>query len=447
MTNQVQDAEDELAGPHVSPRSHALYERAKRVLPGGNTRHTVFFRPFPVYARSGSGCHVTDEDGVRRIDFVNNYTSLIHGHAHPVVTQAIEEQIRRLIAVGLPTANEIALAELLVERLAGVEQVRFANSGTEAVMMAIKAARAFTGRSRIAKVEGAYHGGYDHAEIGLRPDPEAWGEASAPVSTPGYPGQPPSIAQDVVLLPWGDAAAARAILEREGASLAAVLFDPMPSPLAYAQLDPAFLEVLEEARRRHGLLLLADEVYSLRLGFNGAQGLFGFVPDLVALGKIIGGGLPVGAVGGSREVMSVFDLTKASPAVSHGGTFNANPATMAAGLAAMQLFTPAAVSRLDALGERLREGLTASLARTNRAGQVAGRGSLTALSLSDRPIRDYRGLVYASRFDDLHAKLHLRLLSRGVLVSSTLGFALSTAMDEAHIDHAVRQVDESLRDL
>jgi glutamate-1-semialdehyde 2,1-aminomutase len=404
MTNQAQEAQEELAGPHVSPRSHALFERAKQVLPGGNTRHTVCFRPFPVYARSGSGCHVTDEDGVRRIDFVNNYTSLIHGHAHPVVTQAIEEQVRRLVAVGLPTANEVELAELLVERLVGVEQVRFANSGTEAVMMAIKAARAFTGRQRIAKVEGADHGGYDHAEIGLRPDPDAWGDAAAPVSTRGYPGQPASIAEDVVLLPWGDAAAAGAILDREGLSLAAVLFDPLPSRLAYAELDPAFLEVLEDARRRHGLLLLADEVYSLRLGFNGAQGRYGFVPDLTAMGKIIGGGLPVGAVGGRRDVMSVFDLTSGGPAVLHGGTFNANPATMAAGLAAMQLYTPAAVARLDELGDRLRRGLKTSLAAANRPGQVAGRGSLTALSLSDRPIRDYRSLRDASQFDALQPR-------------------------------------------
>jgi len=440
-------ATDELAGHNAMPRSYALYKRARQVLPGGNTRHTVFFRPFPVYARSGSGCQITDEDGVSRIDFVNNYTSLIHGHGHPVVIEAIETQIRQLIGVGLPTASEVSLAELLVERLAGVEQVRFANSGTEAVMMAVKAARAHTGRTRIAKVEGAYHGGYDHAEIGLRPNPKTWGDARAPASTPSYPGQPMSIAEDVVLIPWSDPEAARLILEREGSSLAAVLLDPMPSRLAYAQLTPAFLEVLEEARRRHGLLLFADEVYSLRLGFNGAQGVYGFIPDLTAMGKIIGGGLPVGAVGGRREVMSVFDLTESAPAVLHGGTFNANPATMTAGLVSMQLLTRDAVERLDALGERLRSGLAESLAAAKRVGQVSGRGSLAALSLSDRPIRDYRDLAHASRFDDLHRRLHLMLLARGLLVSTTLGFALSTAMDETHVDRAVQEVGEALREL
>ncbi|MCB1845228.1 MAG: aminotransferase class III-fold pyridoxal phosphate-dependent enzyme, partial [Halioglobus sp.] len=168
--------------PDDNPRSHALYERALAVMPGGNSRHTVYFPPFPIYLERGEGCRVWDVDGVERIDCINNYSALIHGHCHPAIVEALREQAGKLLSVSLPTEAEIRLAELVTTRLPGVDQVRFANSGTEAVMFAIKAARGYTGRNKIAKIEGAYHGSYDSVEVSLYPTPDAWGADDAPAS-------------------------------------------------------------------------------------------------------------------------------------------------------------------------------------------------------------------------------------------------------------------------
>ncbi|MBQ1542219.1 aspartate aminotransferase family protein [Caulobacter sp. CCUG 60055] len=435
------------AYPDSASRSAQLHQRARRVMPSGNSRQTIFFKPYPVYARSGEGCRVVDEDGVERIDFLNNYTALIHGHRHPEVMAAARAQLDRLTAVALPTEAEIALAELLVDRLEGVEQVRFANSGTEAVMMAIKAARAYTGRPRIAKIEGAYHGGYDHAEVSQAATPAAWGPADRPASVANYKGQPKGVLDDVVVLPWNDVEASRALLEAHGADLAAVLIDPIPSRLGLVPISEAYLAMLRETARKLGALFILDEVYCLRLGYRGAQGRLGFAPDLTAMAKIIGGGFPVGAVGGKAEVMAVFGFDDGPPRVPHGGTYNANPVTMAAGLAAMRLLTPEAFARLGALGDRLRSGLRECLKITGRDGQVQGAESLTMLSLSDRPFGTYRDTAYAVRFGEPQAAVHRSLMNRGVLTSPSLLFNLSTPMVEADVDFTLEQVLAALKAL
>ena len=189
--------------PDASSRSARLFERAQRVLPGGNTRHTVAFDPYPIYAARGSGCKIVDVDGVERIDFVNNYSSLIHGHTHPRVVEAVRRQAGELMAAGLPTESEIALAELLVERLPSIDQLRFCNSGTEAVMFAVRAARAFTGKPKIAKVEGAYHGAYDYVQASLDPTPANWGDRD-PVAVGHGEGTPERLLGDVVVIPFND---------------------------------------------------------------------------------------------------------------------------------------------------------------------------------------------------------------------------------------------------
>lgn len=435
------------AFPDDGSRSAQLYRRARAVMPSGSSRLTIFFKPYAVYARSGEGCRVTDEDGVTRIDFINNYSSLIHGHRPPEVMAAVADQLTRLTAVGLPTESEIALAELLAERLAGVEQVRYVNSGTEAVMLAIKAARAFTGRPKIAKVEGAYHGGYDHAEVSQTAMPDVWGDAAAPNATPTYVGQPAGVLNDVVVLPWNDVEASRALLEAHADQLAGVLIDPLPSRVGFVAITPAYLAMLKDFTVRSGALLILDEVYNLRLGYNGAQGKFGVVPDLTTLGKIIGGGFPVGAVGGRAEIMSVFGFDEGRPKVPHGGTYNANPVTMVAGLKTMQMLPQEEFARLKALGDRLRSGLAACLKDRGMAGQITGDESFAMLSLSDRPIATYRDLVYAAKFAEAQVAVHRSLMNRGILTSPSLLFTLSTPMDEAVVDYALEQVAAALAEL
>jgi glutamate-1-semialdehyde 2,1-aminomutase len=433
--------------PDNAARSEALYRRAQKVLPSGNSRQTVFFRPFPVYAERGEGCRVTDVDGVERIDFINNYSALIHGHRPAPVMRAVHDQLTRLTAVGLPTESEVGLAELLVHRLPGVEQVRFTNSGSEAVMMAIKAARAHTKRPKIAKAEGTYHGSYDFAEVSQNPSPEEWGPQARPASVANYEGQPLSTLENVVVLPWNDVDATRTLLMEHAEELAAVLIDPLPSRMGYVPIAPDYLAMLREITTQIGALVIIDEVYSLRFGYHGAQGVLNVKPDLTSMGKIIGGGFPVGAVGGSREVMSVFDVDKGRPRLPHGGTYNANPITMVAGLESMRMLTPQVFDYLNRLGERMREGLRACLDMAGRAGQVRGQASFCLLSLLDQPVLSYRDIVAAANFTEQHAKLHRHLMNNGVFTSPTLSFTMSTPMTDADVDYALEQVLSGLRAL
>ncbi|RUU50048.1 aminotransferase class III-fold pyridoxal phosphate-dependent enzyme, partial [Mesorhizobium sp. M7A.T.Ca.TU.009.01.1.1] len=197
--------------PDSMPKSREMFERARKVMPGGNTRTTVFIDPFPIYAQRGEGCRVWDVDGNVYYDCINNFTAMIHGYGHPAVTAAVVDQMPRGSAFGAPTESELDLAELLVERLPSVEQVRFANSGTEGVMMAIKAARAFTERSKIVKIEGAYHGSYDFAEVSLDSSPANWGDM--PASTAYAKGTPKGVLDDVIAVPFNDTEALRAVFD------------------------------------------------------------------------------------------------------------------------------------------------------------------------------------------------------------------------------------------
>ncbi len=433
-----------LTYPEDAPHSAALYERARRVLPGGNTRTTVFMPPFPLYAARGEGCRVWDADGAARIDCINNFTALIHGHAHPVIVGEATAQIALGTAFGMPTEHEIALAELLCERLAHVEQLRFCNSGTEAVMMAIKAARAFTGRARIAKVEGAYHGTYDYAEVSLDPTPRTWG-GNRPNPQPAARGTPDGVLADVVVLPFNDPGAAASLIREAGHSLAAVLLDPMPQRVGLIAASADYVEAVQAAARAVGALLIFDEVICFRLGHGGAQAIWQAEPDLTAFGKIIGGGFPVGAVGGRSDVMAVFDPTGGKPALPHGGTFSANPVTMRAGLAAMTLLDAQTFAHLDALGERMREGMRRALRDARMPGQVTGMGSLLKVHMTDRPITDYRSAYADPPEAARRAALHRALLDHGVLAAPDGLMALSTVMTVADVEAAIAAFGEAVR--
>ncbi len=435
--------------PDNQSRSARLFERAEKVMPGGNSRHTVYFPPYPLYAARAAGAEVWDADGVVRRDFINNYSSLIHGHNHPRIVEAIRAQADRLISIAMPTEAEVELAEIICERVPGVEQIRFANSGTEGVMMTIKAARAFTGRTKIAKVEGAYHGSDDTASVSLTADSSLWGDPDAPASIPG-PGGTPNIARDVVVLPMNDVENGRKILRAHAAELAAAMLDPLPSHLGYEAATPEFVAMLREETRRAGALLIFDEVYSFRLGFNGAQGALGAEPDLTALGKVIGGGLPIGAVGGRADIMeAVFDARSRWPRVIHGGTFNANPMTMTAGAVAMTLYDRAAFDRLSSLGDRLRAGLREAVKIAGVPGVVGGASSMTSLTHIDRPTPTHRDRV-AAIYENPDAaargeRFFHEMLDRGFIIGSAGLFVLSTALTERDIDDVVDASLQALR--
>jgi glutamate-1-semialdehyde 2,1-aminomutase len=424
--------------------SAKLWERAQHVLPGGNSRTTVFMAPRPIYAAEGEGCWIVDVDGDRRLDLLNNYTSLMHGHAHPAVTEAATRRLARGASFPMPTAEEIDLAALIAERVGAIDQVRFTNSGSEAVMMAIKAARGFTGRPKIAKFEGAYHGSYDWAEVSLGPGPEEWGPAEAPASIAYSKGAPKSVLDEVVVLPFNRTDLAVARIEKEAGNLAAVLIDPMPNRAGLIPARADFLRAMREVTARHGICLIFDEVISFRLGYHGAQGLFDIRPDLTSLGKIIGGGFPVGAVGGRAEVMAVFDPRGGKPRVPHGGTFNANPVTMAAGLAAMRLMDAKAFDRLEEMARTLRSGVEACFERAGVPGAVTGMGSLFRLHPAPRHFVDYRSAVASkdesARFD----RLYRRLIDHGILLAPTGLGCLSTAVGESEVEYFLEVLNACL---
>ena len=321
-----------------TPRSAELFERASRSLPGGSTRTTVFFPPYAPYIAHGEGLRITDVDGNVYRDFLGNYTSLILGHAHPAVTAAVEAQVGKGSAFGAPTEVEIELAEEIRSRLPSVDLLRFTTSGTEATMFALRAARAFTGRSLSARFERFYHGTHD-------------------IAVAGSPGVPKAIDGLMLTLPWGDADGVEQALRGHEDDLAAIIIEPVQGAGGIRAAEPEFLAFLRRYCDRIGALLIFDEIIAFRIGFNGAQGVFGVRPDLTTLGKIIGGGYPLAAFGGRAAVMGIFDARRTG-ALTHGGTFNGSPVAAAAGLATLREMTTVQYERLAVLGRRLAEKVT-----------------------------------------------------------------------------------------
>lgn len=433
--------------PDPKSRSAQLFERARKVMPGGNTRHMITFAPYIVYGARGEGCRLTDVDGNVYIDWVNNFSAQIHGYGYRPIVDAVKAQAERMLCCILPDRAEIELAEIITARLPGVEQVRFCNSGTEAVMVALKGARAVTGRSRIAKTEGGYHGQYDLVEASFLPTPENWGPATRPAAPPLGRGTPQSLLDQAVIIPFNDAESTLTILEEHAGELAAVIIDPIPARLGFVQADRAYLQSLRDYCTRTGTVLIFDEVFCNRVGLHGAQGHVGVTPDMTVLGKIIGGGLPVGAVGGTTAAMSVFDNLAGPLKISHSGTFTANPMTMVAGIASLQGLTPAVFERLAAQGDRFRAGMAARIREAGLTMQASGVGSMSSLQFFVGPARNYRefhiksGAGYLQRMQ----RLHREMLNEGVL-TATRGLMIgSTAMTDADIDETLERAGRALQ--
>ena len=409
-------------------QSYNLYQRGQAVLPNGNTRHSVFYAPFPVYAAKASGAYVTDVDGVSRLDCVNNYSSLLHGHNHPSIIGSVSRQLEKLVAVGQPTEWEVKLGELLCDRIESVEKVRFTNSGSEAIMLAIKAARAHTGRPKVAKFEGSYHGIYEGAEISQAPTADRWGPPDRPSSVPMTRGTPQSIADETLILPFNDVTNTMSLLEAHQDDLAAVIVDPAPSHMKYLEISDEQLSSIIRFCRRRSVLLIFDEVYSLRLGIGGMQGKLGVRPDLTVMGKIIGGGFPVGAVGGRDEVMSVFNFDAQERFVPHGGTYNANPISLAAGYASMKLTTVDVLNELDRMGDFARKIIREAVVASDWKAEVIGSGSLISITLGAEKVNNYRDIKAQESSPEIRAAFHLGLLERGVMIAPYGLWVLSSVM-------------------
>lgn len=411
-----------------NPTSLQRFQEAQAVIPGGNTRLTAYFAPYPFYAVRGQGCRIFDVDGNVRLDFYNNATSLLFGHAYPPVVAAISDQAAKGTAFAIPTEPEVELAKLLVANIPSVEKIRFTNSGTEGVMFALRAARAFTGREKIAKFEGGYHGTMDQVSISVTPDVASSGEAHQPASVPASSGITRHTVEDVLILPFNDLEGTAALLNAYHHELAAVIVEPILGSCGYVPADRQFLQGLRELTQRLDLLLIFDEVQTFRLSPGGMQALLGISPDLTVLGKIIGGGLPVGGVGGRHEIMAAFDATTGTPKVPHAGTFNGNPVTMQAGLTTLRHLTPTAYAQLNHRGRDFRRHIQALCGRYGVPVQVTGEGSLFGMHWSPDAVTDYRSSQRANK--SLAYKFFLHALNNGIFFTTRGGGCLSMPMTE-----------------
>jgi glutamate-1-semialdehyde 2,1-aminomutase len=431
----------------ATSRSAALYERALHTLPGGVSRNTVLRSPHPIYAAHAKGCRVTDIEGVTRIDFSNNMASLVLGHADDEVVRAVSEQLTRGSAFALATELEVEYAEYLCERCPSFEKLRFVNSGTEAVMGMLKASRAFTGRPKIAKVEGAYHGLYDYAEVSQTSRPESWGDPTRPASVPVAHGTPQTALEGVVVIPFNDPDRAREILDENKDELACVLLDPMPHRVGLKPANADFVQALRQWTQANDVLLVFDEVITFRSAYGGAQTWYGVEPDMTAIGKAIGGGFPVGALAGRAEVMDVMNPLSERVLFPHSGTFSANPVTMVAGLTTMRRFDETAVARLNALQARAVSGIEAAIERTGVAACVTGGGSMFRVHFKPTAPLNYRE-AFQGPEELAQLKLMLdHLFGGGAMMINTCAAALSTAMEEAEIDELVELMERGFEKL
>ena len=432
----------------MSEKSAELFRQAQEVLAGGVSRNTLLRSPYPYYVDRGEGCRVIDVDGVERIDFANNMASLIHGHAHPDIVEAMTAQLQKGTAFTLATEIEIEYARLLLGRSTGFDKVRFMNSGTEAIMTAVKATRAFTGRSRIAKAEGTYHGSYDYVEVSQAPVPESWGKAEHPTSVPLAAGTPAGVLSDVIVLPFNDPEAAMGILDEHKEDLACVLLDLMPHRLGLVPAEVAFVQALRKWTKQNGSLLLFDEVITFRTEVGGMQERYDVQPDLTAMGKIIGGGLPVGALAGREEVMEVF-MSKggAQPRLPQSGTFSANPMTMTAGHATMTHFGAEEVHRLNRLGRMARLRIDEAIAEAEVPACVTGAGSLFRIHLRKEAPKNYRSSFPTALEKEAITLFVNGLYDCGIILIHTGTGTLSTPMGAAEIERLGEAVLASFREV
>ena len=449
MRRFILDEETEIEKEYVSRtgKSRAFDETACQWLPGGSTRSATDSVPYPIYMDKGKGCILTDADGNEYIDFMNNYTVLILGHAHPRVNDAISKQIQNGALLGAPSEDQYELGRLICERVNSVDKVRFCNTGTEAVMYALRAARAVTGKSKVVKMEGGFHGNTEQVEISVSPDLSLAGPAEKPISLPDTRGITQGVLQDVLVAPYNNISATKEIIHKNRNEIAAVIIEPV---MGYSGMIPAnkeFLVFLREITTENNIMLIFDEIISFRLSTGGVQQIYGVKPDLTTFGKIIGGGLPIGAFGGREDIMDIFSPKRQNP-MHHSGTFNGNALTMRAGIAAMKEIDDSVISHINGLGEHLRSSIQEMLVTGGIRGHVTGMGSLMNIHFSTQDVADLR-TARADWGSSLPVRdlLNLALKNHGIYTPRRVMLCMSSPMTQKEIERALRAFEESLDQL
>ncbi|MHA1405954.1 MAG: aspartate aminotransferase family protein [Candidatus Heimdallarchaeaceae archaeon] len=426
----------------MRPKSKELFNKAKKYLPGGGTRNITYFYPYPFYVTKGEGYYLEDVDGNKYIDVQNNMTVLLHGHAHPKVTKILQKQASLGTAHNAPIPEQYELAELLCKRVPSIEEIRFCNSGTEATMFTLRAARVYTGKDGIILTDGCYHGSHDYVEINFDSSLIDEGEIKPRVEK----GIPKTILKDIYVVPFNDLKAAEKVMKKHHKKIAAFILEPLMGYAGGIAATPEYLKGLRELTKKYGILLIFDEVISFRLSTGGIQKLVGVNPDLTALGKTIGGGLPVGAFGGKKEIMEQFNPTK-KDFIMHSGTFSGNAMTMVAGKAALELYDESEVERLGKLGDKLRAGLQEIMNSLNVDCYIGGIQSITYIQFPNTIAKNKKEISFNTiPYLEFSKYLRLAMAINGLygISKGVVGFMLSTVMDEAIIDEILKRFRKTM---
>lgn len=422
-------------------QSRRHFEMAKQWLPGGETRRASFYKPYPTIMTKGEGCYLYDCDGNSYIDFQNNYTSLIHGHSHPAIVTAASDQLKQGVVLGTATELQYLHAAHLCKRIPSLGMVRYCNCGTEATLFALRAARAFTGRHAILKMDGGYHGGHEFAQVNINPNLNS--EDST--DTLADPWIPQGVIDDVFIVPFNDLKKAEDVIQKHKQNLAAVIVEPTLGAGGQIGPRPGYLKGLRELTADCSVLLVFDEVMSFRHHVGGMQASDGVEPDLTALGKIIGGGFPVGAFGGRAEIMDLFNPDN-TRSIFQSGTFSGNSVTMAAGLAALELYDHESVERLNSLTDKLKQGFRDSFQRIRLKGHITGCGSVFSVHWAEHEPQNAKDTAKAFHSAGiLPALFHLEMMNRDIHIAPRGMFASSTPMTENDVNRVIKTFEDTLK--
>lgn len=425
---------------NASPRSREAFERGRTVM-SGVAKGAYYYAPYPLTMARGEGCYLHDIDGRKFVDFANHHTAQILGHNHPAVMEAVRAQMEKGIAVGAAMGIEAELAEEMCRRVASVDCIRFCNSGTEATLHAIRLARGFSGRPKIAKFEGGYHGSHDIVEVSVAPALDKAGPESTPHAVPTTGGISSKAPEEVVVLPYNDEDAVERLVTQHRDELACVIFDPKTGILP---LRKEFVQAVRKITAQHDVLLIFDEIVGFRTCVGGLQAHYGIAPDLTTFGKIIGGGFPVGAFGGRADIMALFDPTQGPTGFFQSGTFSAHPVVMAAGLAMLRQLTPETYDHLNRLAGRLHDGLSSMFERNMVDAKVVSTGSTFSIYFTGRELKNYRDLTSANGMTA--RQVFLALVNQGCHLSPSLTMnCLSSPMDESHVDGLIEAMQEAIK--
>ena len=419
----------------LGKKSKKIYHRATKVLTGGISRNTIFRKPHPFYVSSAKGSYITDIDGCKRIDFANNMASLIHGHSHPKIVEAVSKQLKKGTAFTMGSEIEVKYAEQLNSRTKSFEKIRFMNSGTEAVMTMIKAARVYTGKHKIAKAEGSYHGTYDYAEISQTSTPKNWGNIEKPNCIPVVEQTPKGILKDVIIFPFNDIEKTIELLNQNVNEIACVLIDPVPHRVGLIPANQEYIEAIYKWTRKNNTILAFDEVVTYRVNYSGAQANYNVSPDLTALGKIIGGGFPIGALAGKSEIMKVLDPRETLLKHPHSGTFSANPISMTAGFTAMKMFDKKSVLNLNKLTKRAITQIEEAINIAGISACITGDGSMFRVHFNKLKPTSYRETFQNKKVTTIiNELLDYLFLKENIIMINTCACMFSTSLNQQHVD-------------